>query len=467
MIPAITDQNRKWWILVAMGACGGLIMLDETVVALALPTMRGDLDMSQVAAHWVISIYMLVFTGTAAASGKIGDVVGFKTLFLAGSALFGLASLAAGAADNGTFLIAIRALQGLGAAAIFPATVAMVMIVFPEDQRGMATGILAAVGTSFLAAGPVIGGFLTEMISWRWIFWINIPIVIAVSAIVFAAWGDKRPEGESSRFDYRGLTTLVVGLTALVFAIMQGGDWGWTEPVIIACLAGGIVLLGLFVHIEARQRAPLIDVELFRSASFSACNLVIVAGQFSKIAIVVFGALLLQQKLDMSPAVAGLALLVSVVGFPFLSGPLGRLADKLGARPLVLVGMTIATAGVFWLAFAVDRDSYVLLLPGLILWGLGMPGVYAPTLRAMANSVAKEKQGQVGGIGVTGRLLGGTIGMSLSSTLLLATGSFEIVFLASALVMLAALAFAAFAIAGEPAAHPTSAHPRFHFWSHS
>jgi predicted MFS family arabinose efflux permease len=270
--------------------------------------------------------------------------------------------------------------------------------------------------------------------------------VAAIALIILVAWVDppRKPERES--FDFAGLVTLIAGLTLLVFAIMQGGTWGWTQAIILACLAGGIAVIALFVAIERRRGAPLIEVDLIANASFSACIFVIFVGQFSKIAIVVFGALYLQDKLGMSPLTAGLALLASVAAFPFLSAPAGRLADKYGARPLVLSGIALATLAMFWLGFAAAWDSYVLLLPGLIGWGLGMPLCYAPALRAMANSVPLEKQGQASGIGVTSRLLGGAIGMAVGSSLLVTTGSFEVVFLATAGVMLVAVLFGFFAI---------------------
>ena len=445
-MPAITDDNRKWWILIAMALGGGLIMLDETVVGVALPTLRKDLSMSAVAAHWVVSIYMLVFAGLAAAGGRIGDLIGFKTLVLAGTAIFGASSLAAGFSQSGAFLIAARAVEGLGAAIIFPATIAMVMLAFPKEQRGMAIGILAAIGTVFLGIGPLAGGFLTELVSWRWIFWVNVPVAAAIAAIVFLASADPPRDPDPQPFDGWGLITLVAGLTALVFAIMQGADWGWTNIAIAGCLFGGLALLALFAVIETRQKAPLINVDLFANASFSGCIFVIFAGQFSKIAIVVFGALYLQDKTGMSPLTTGFALLVSVAAFPFLSAPVGRLADKTGARALVLSGMTLATLGMIWLGVAVRWDSYVLLLPGLIGWGLGMPLCYAPALRAMANSVAMAQQGQASGIGVTSRLIGGVIGMAIGSALLAATGSFGIVFSVTAAVMATAVAFGWFAI---------------------
>ena len=432
----INDENRKWWILIAMGAVAGLIMLDETVVGIALPTLRRDLGMSEIASHWVVSAYFLVFTVFAAASGKLGDVVGFKNMLIVGVTIFGLASLVCGFAEGGAFLIAARAVQGLGAAVIFPGTVAMIMIVFPKDQRGMAMGVLAAIGTTFLAAGPLVGGFLTEIISWRWIFWINVPVVVLIMLVVLTAWVDLPRKTERPRLDWGGLATLVAGLAMLIFAIMQGATWGWANAIILA----------LFIVIESRREAPLIEVDLFRIASFTACSLVLFVGQFCKITIVVFGALFLQHDLAMSPLIAGLALLVSVAALPIMSAPVGRLADKLGARRLVLGGLTAATLAMVWIGVAAAWDSYILLLPGLVIWGVGMSFCYSPSLRAMANSVPAEKQGQTSGIGVTARLLGGTFSMAIGSTLLIMTGYFQVVFLTTAGIMLAALVVGWFAI---------------------
>jgi len=463
----INDRSRKWWILTAMGTCGGLIMLDETVVGVALPTLRRDLGMSDLASHWVISAYLLVFTGAAAASGKLGDVIGFKNLVIVGAAVFGLASLASGFAESGAFLIAACAVRGLGAAVIFPARFAMLIIAFPKEQRGMAIGILGAIGTTFLALGPLVGGFLTEIFSWRWIFWINIPIASLIVAIVLAAWEDPPRKGTHSSFDYAGLVTLAAGIGMLVFAIMQGSTWGWTQGIIPWLLAGGIALLSLFVLIELRRQVPLIEVRLFRSASFSACTLVFFVGQFSKMTIIVFGSLYLQDKLGMGPLIAGFALLAAVGGFPVFSAPAGLLADRIGARRPVLGGMALATLAMFWIGLTAGGDSYVLLLPGLILWGIGLPFCYAPATRAMANAVPTEKQGQIGGIAVTARLLGGTIGVAICSTLLIMTGDFQAVFLVTGAIMLAIFLFGWFAIEPGHGVLVPSAHHPTGAWSHS
>ncbi|HMB77159.1 MAG TPA: MFS transporter [Kiloniellaceae bacterium] len=450
---AAGPERRRWWILLALALAGGLIMLDETVVGVALPALQGDLGLSQVAAHWVINAYMLVFAALVAAGGRLGDLVGWGRLFPIGKAVFGLASLGAGFADGLAGLIIARILQGLGAAAIFPGTIAMVMVMFTPQERGKALGLLVAVATSFLALGPMVGGFLTELVSWRWIFWINLPVAATALLVAMAAWTAPPRRAARTAFDWTGLLWLVTGLSLLVFGLMQGTAWGWRAPAVIAPLLCGLASLGIFFRLELRRDEPLIAVALFRNASFSSCATMLLAGQFSKIALVVFGALYLQRDLAMSPLEAGLALLPSVAAFPLLSASVGHLSDRLPVRRLVLSGLTLASAAMLWIAVAATWKSYLLLLPGLLLWGGGMVFCYAPTMRAMADSVAPEMQGQCSGIGVTARLLGGTLGVALCGGLLTATGGFQPLFFATAAVMLLSLLFGVFSLVPNPKVH--------------
>ncbi|MEM7122884.1 MAG: MFS transporter [Pseudomonadota bacterium] len=437
----ISSESRKWWVLIALGAVAGLLLLDETVVGVALPSMRQDLGMTQTQAHWVISVYFLAFTAFAAVCGKLGDIIGFKNVVLVGGTLFGLASVVCGFASDGAVLIAARAVQGLGAAVLFPASMAMVAVAFPPEQRGMAIGVYGAIATIFMATGPLVGGLLTELLSWPWIFWINVPVVLGIIVVITFAWDDPPRDSERPRLDYAGLVTLVAGLGMVTFAVMQGASWGWTQPVILGLIVGGLVAIVLFVVIESRTETPLLEVDLFRSASFSATTLVLFIGQYCKLVVVVFGAVYLQDALGMSPLTTGFALLVAVAGFPILTGPVGRIADKHGARRPVLAGLAVATVAMAWLGVASTWDDYLLLLPGLIGWGLSMPFCYVPALRLIANSVAPEKQGQASGISATSRLVGGTAAVSISSTVVVATGSFAIVFLVTAALMLVTLLF--------------------------
>jgi EmrB/QacA subfamily drug resistance transporter len=445
-MPAIEADGRKWWVLVAMGAILGVILLDETVVGVALPTVQRDLGMSEVASHWVVNVYMLVLAAFAAAAGKSGDIVGHKTVVFAGLLIFGLASLACGFAQSGAWLIAARGAQGIGAAIIFPTSLAMITIAFPEHQRGLALGIFGAIGTVFLALGPLVGGFLTDVLSWRWIFWINPPIVLAIGLIVAMTWIEPPRTGASERIDWTGLVLLVSGLFSVIFATMQGPEWGWSSPLVAPLLAVGALLLCAFVIIERRTTAPLIEVTLFANPTFSACNLAILSAQFTKMAVFVFGALYLQDALDMTPLMAGLALLPTVAPQPFTAPLAGQAADRYGARWPTLGGLALMFVGLAWTGLAMPWNSYWLIFPGLLLWGLSMAFLFVPPQRAVMSSVPASEQGQAGGIAMSSQLLGATVGMAVCSTLFSMTGDYQVIFLANAAFTLVVMAIAWLAI---------------------
>jgi len=440
---AIVGENaRKWWLLGAMGAILGVVLLDETVVGVALPTIQQDLDMSEVASHWVVNVYMLVLAGLAAAAGKLADIIGHRILISAGLAIFGLASVACGFSESGTWLIAARGVQGIGAAIIFPSSLAMVTGAFSDQQRGLVLGIYGAIGTTFLALGPLIGGFLTDVASWRWIFWVNPPIVLAVTLIVIAAWVEPVPLHASRRIDWTGLVLLVVGLVMVIFAIMHGPDWGWANPIIWLLLVVGAVLLIAFVMIERRIIPPLIDVELFANPTFASSNLVIFCAQFSKMTVLVFGAGYLQDILKMSPLVAGLALLPTVAPQP-LVGPLaGHAADRLGVRQPLLGGLFFVLAGFVWISMAMAGQNYAWMFPGFLLWGFAMNFLWVPPRRAIMDAVSQDKRGQAGGVAMSSQLLGGTVGVAACSAVFTMTNNYQAVFLANALFVLVVLTVA-------------------------
>lgn len=432
MMPLSSNQRRRWWVLAAMGAILGVILLDETVVGVALPTIQSDLAMNEVASHWVVNVYMLLLAGLAAAAGKLGDVAGHGRVATIGLTVFGLASLACGFATDDGLLIAARGIQGVGAAVIFPASLAMVMIAFSEGQRGLALGIYGAIGTVFLALGPLVGGLLTDTLSWRWIFWINPPIVLLVALIVVTAWKEPPRDGSAARLDRTGLLLLVAGLSMSVFAIMQGPVWGWSAPAILVPLAAGITLLVAFVVFEHRTRTPLIEVALFSNRSFAASNLVIFAAQYSKMAVFVFGALYLQDTLGMTPLMAGTALLPTVALQPLTAPLAGHVVDRFGTRAPSLLGVGLLLAGTLWIGAAVSMSGYAGLFPGLLLWGLSMAFLFVPPQHAVMNAVPRHKQGQAGGIAMSAQLLGATIGMAVCSTVFSTTNEFRSVFLSAA-----------------------------------
>ena len=441
-MPWISTDNRKWWVLAAMGAILGIILLDETVVGVALATIRSDLAMSEIASHWVVNVYMLVLAGFAAAAGKLSDITGHKTLMTIGLMTFGLASIACGFAGNGAWLIAARGIQGIGAAIIFPTSLAMLTIAFPEQQRGLAIGIQGAIGTVFLAIGPFVGGALTDAASWRWIFWINPPIVLAVALMIAAAWIEPARDGAPERIDRTGFIFLVGGISMVILATMNGPDWGWSDPAIALLFVAGVALLVAFVSVERRKPEPLIDVRLFANPTFAACNLVIFAAQFTKMAVFIFGALYLQDILKMSPLMAGLALSPTVVPQPFTAPLSGQAADRYGARWPSLAGLILMLAGLAWIGIAMAWNSYLLIFPGLLSWGLSMAFMFVPPQRAVMGSVPPKKRGQAGGIAMSSQLIGATVGMALCSTLYSTTNSFQVVFLVNAAFTLVVLVVA-------------------------
>ncbi len=444
----ITEQNRRWWILGAMSGVLGLVVLDETVVGVALATIRSDLDLSQVVSHWAINAYLLTFTCFVAVGGRLGDRLGHGGLFLVGVAVFGLASLAAGIAQDGAWLVTARAIQGIGAAIIFPASWAMMARVFPLEQRGLAFGVQTTVGGVFMSLGPLVGGFFAEAISWRWIFWINLPVVVGIALVMLAAWSPSFEEERSSTskgrgsFDFFGLATLVVGLSALVIALMHGTEWGWAAPVTLAFLGAGIVLLGVFAVTEIRRPEPLIEIGLLRIPTFTGGNLVFFMFQFNKIAVFVFVPLYLQHVLHQSPIDAGLALVVAVLPTLATSLLAGRLTDRFGSRWPSLIGLLLNGWAVALVGFATAYDSYAMIVVPLVVWGATLPFISVCPRRALMGAVPKARQGEASGVNLTIQMLGGTVGMALCGTLLVATGDYRSLFLMTGALIFVVLVIA-------------------------
>ncbi len=430
----INENNRKWVILTIASLAFGLIMLDETVVAVSLPTMQHDLSMSILQSHWVINSYLLVIAGFIAVGGKLGDIIGYKTLFITGVLIFGVFSLAAGFSQNAAWILTSRALQGFGAAIIFPASMALLALTFPSNQRGMAMGIYGAIGSSCSALGPLIGGYLTTEVSWRWIFWINFPIIVLILLVFLAVWREPSLNTRRPRIDVFGLITLVIGISSLVLAIMQGAEWGWGSTTIIGLFIAAALFLIMFYIIELGVKEPLIEIDLFRNGTFSSSNLVIFTGQFTKIAVIVFGALYLQQILKMDPLKAGLALFPALVPIPIMAILAGNATDKYGARYPVLVGLLLAAVALFLMGLTAGTDRYLFLVPTLLLWGISVAWMFAPALVAVMNSVPIEKQGQASGIVLTAQIFGATIGLAILSAVLNELHSFRIVFILTSAV---------------------------------
>ncbi|MBW8060230.1 MAG: MFS transporter [Solirubrobacterales bacterium] len=425
----IGDANRRWWVLGATGGSLAIVLLDEVVVGVALPTIRDDLGMSQLASHWIVNAYMLALTAFVAAGGRLGDVIGHRPVFIGGAVVFGAASLASGLAASGEWLLASRAAQGAGAAALWSTGVAMTGMVFPAGERGRAFAYYTLGGTAAMLVGPFVGGLLTEFASWRWIFFLNLPVAAGVVWVTVAAWREP-PETATDRpsFDLPGLTSLSAVLLPLVLALMQAPDWGWGSPAVIVLLAAAAAALPVFLLVESRVSEPLIDIELFRRPTVVGANLVLLAAQFSKIAMIVFGALFLQDKIGMSPFEAGVAILAALAPVALTIRRAGRMTDEIGSRLPTLVGTATMTAGLAWVAIFASQESYPLLLPGLVLWGLSLPFFFTPPRAAVLDIVPLDKHGEAGGVLTTAQMLGGTLGVSLLGAVLVDSGSYSALF---------------------------------------
>jgi len=418
----ITEENRRWWTLGAMCFALFMMMLDNTVVNVALPSIQRDLHASLSALEWTINAYTLTLAVLLVTGGRLGDIFGRRRIFLIGVLVFGASSAVIGLAPNGTILVAFRAIQGIGAAFMMPATLSIITQTFPPEQRGMAIGTWAGVSAMALAIGPVLGGFLTQSVSWRAIFFINPPIALIAVGVTLFATRESRDETVDRTVDYAGIVTLTVSLAALVLALIEGNSWHWGSARIMALFAVAIVGVASFVRIELRSRAPMVDFSFFRSRSFLGSNLVAFFVTFAMFSQFFFLTLYLQNVLHYSPLQTGLRFLPSTILIIFAGPIAGRLSDRIGPRPLITLGLLLVSAALFIQSGITPNTGYGLLLPGFILMGIGMGLVMSPMSTAAMNAVDRTKAGVASGTLSMSRMVGGTFGVAVMGALVTAIG---------------------------------------------
>ncbi|MGA8333718.1 MAG: MFS transporter [Solirubrobacteraceae bacterium] len=422
----VNDENSKWWTLGAMCFALFMIMLDNTVVNVALPSIQHDLHASLAALEWTVNAYTLTFAVLLVTGGRLGDIFGRRRMFLFGVTVFGLSSLAIGFAPNDTFLVAFRAVQGVGAAFMMPATLAIITQAFPAEQRGTAIGTWAGVSALALAIGPVVGGFLTEYVSWRAIFFINPPIAVVAIAVTLFAARESRDETVGKTVDFAGIATLTVGLTALVLALVQSNSWHWGSARVISLLVLAALSLTAFVVIERRVKAPMIDFTFFRSRTSIGANTVGFLISFAMFAQFFFLTLYMQNVLHYSPLETGLRFLPSTLVIMVTAPLAGRLADRVGSRPLMTIGLAIVAAALFIESRVTIHSGYGLLLPGFVLMGLGMGLVMSPMSTAAMNAVDRSKAGAASGVLSMSRMVGSTFGVAVMGALVTTIGGSKI-----------------------------------------
>jgi len=422
----VTDENSRWWTLGAMCFALFMVMLDNTVVNVSLPSIQRDLHASLSALEWTVNAYTLTFAVLMVTGGRLGDIFGRRTFFLFGVVVFGFSSVAIGLAPNDTFLVAFRAVQGIGAAFMMPATLSIITQSFPAHQRGTAIGTWAGVSALALAIGPVVGGFLTQQVSWRAIFFINPPIAVGAVAVTLFAARNSRDETVDRTVDYAGIAALTVGLTALVLVLVEGNSWHWGSPRIIGLFAFALIVLVGFVQIERSVQAPMIDFAFFRSRTSLGANLVGFLITFAMFAQFFFITLYMQNILHYGPLDAGLRFLPSTVVIVIMGPLAGRLTDRVGPRPLMTLGLVIVAAAILIQSRITIHSGYGLLLPGFVLMGMGMGLVMSPMSTAAMNAVDRSKAGAASGVLSMSRMVGSTFGVAVMGALVTTIGRAKI-----------------------------------------
>jgi EmrB/QacA subfamily drug resistance transporter len=409
--------QRKWWTLAAVSFGLFMIMLDNTVVNVALPSIQRDLDADLSELEWIVAGYALTFASLMLTGGKMADAYGRRLIFVVGIVVFTLASLACGLADSGDQLIAARALQGAGAALMNPATLSIIAATFPPAQRGAAIGIWAGVSALALAIGPLVGGLLTEHLGWNWIFFVNIPVGVLGIAASFLLIDESR-DTTHERLDIPGLVTSGIGLFALTFALIEGNGHGWGSTAIIAAFAIALAALAAFVLLEMRQRAPMLPLELFRNRTYTGANAVILLVALAMFGVFFFVSLYMQNILGFSAVETGAAFLPLTLLIIVIAPIAGKASDRIGSRSLMTGGMLLIAIQLFYFSRLGADATFWDLLPGLLVGGAGMAMTMTPSAAAATRAVPVDKAGVGSAVLNAFRQVGGSLGIAIMGAIM-------------------------------------------------
>jgi EmrB/QacA subfamily drug resistance transporter len=412
-------STNPWVVLILICVAQFMVVLDATIVNVALPSIQKDLNLSEGNLQWIVNAYTLVFGGFLLLGGRAGDLLGRKRIFLIGLVIFTGASLLDGLASSEGMLIGARALQGLGAALISPAALSIISTTFAEGaERARALGVWAAIAIGGSAVGLILGGVLTQYFSWPWIFFVNVPVGIAAFVFSLRLIPESRDEHAQRSYDIAGAVTVTGGLMALVYAIVDAQSAGWGSAKTIGFFTLAAVLLAAFVVIELRAKAPLVRLSIFRIRSLLTANISMFLAASGIFAMFFFNTLYLQRVLGFGPLDAGLAFLPFTAGIMVSAGLASQFAPRVGVRPVAAVGMLLTTAGLLLLTQLPVDGSYVAdVLPALLLSSLGMGAVFMPLTLIATTGLNDEDQGLASGLFNTSQQIGGALGLAILSTL--------------------------------------------------
>jgi EmrB/QacA subfamily drug resistance transporter len=421
--PASAVRPRAGWTFAIVSVALFMVTLDNLVVTTALPTIRTDLGASIESLEWTVNAYTLAYAVLLLTGAALGDRFGRRRMFAVGVTLFTVSSALAAVAPSTNALVAARALQGVGAAIVTPLTLTLLSSAVPAEKRGLALGAWSGISGLGVALGPVVGGAVVDGISWHWIFWLNVPIGIAL--VPLAARFLNESHGPANRLDLPGIGLAGAGLLGIVFGIVRGQALGWTSTTILVTIGAGVILVAAFVAWEARAAAPMLPLRFFRNRAFAATNGTSLAMFFG-----VFGSIFLlsqffQTTQGLSPLAAGVRILPWTIMPMFIAPVAGLLSDRIGARPLMAGGLALQAIAMGWLAAVTTPDvAYTTLLAPFVLAGSGMALVFAPAANAVLSAVAPEEAGQASGATNAIRELGGVLGVAVLASIFTANGSY-------------------------------------------
>jgi EmrB/QacA subfamily drug resistance transporter len=400
-----------------MGAAVFVIANDFSAINVALPTMEADFHTNINTIQWVVNAYALTFGVLIVTGGRLADMFGRRVSFFVGAGIFALMSAAGGAAPTETWLIATRALMGVGGALMWPAILGMTFAILPEDKAGLAGGLIIGAAGLGNAAGPLIGGVLTDLASWRWIFFLNVPIAAFAVAVVWSSVHLSETETSDYQLDYKGIGAISIGLVSLLIALDQVDDWGWGDPRVIALLAIAVVLVAAFVPIERRAgRHALIPRAIIANRDFAASCVAILCMSATFFAALLYLPQFMEKELGFSPLEAGLGMLPALATFALVSFVAGPLYNRLGAKRLAVIGAGCMTAAAVLFALVGGDAGYGALVPGMIVLGIGIGSFYPTATTAGVTSVDDSQSSLAGGIIYMFQIAGGSIGLGLTTT---------------------------------------------------
>jgi EmrB/QacA subfamily drug resistance transporter len=422
-MPPATTTSRRIWTLVIVSLGLFMTVLDNLVVNVALPSIHRDLGASMQTLEWTVNAYVLAYAVLLLTGAALGDRLGRKRMFMIGISVFTAGSAAAALSPTIDFLIAARALQGVGAAIVTPLTLTLLAEAFPPEQRGLALGVWSGISGIGVAAGPLVGGALTQAASWHWIFWVNVPIGLALVPLAGARLLESR--GEAKQLDLPGVALVSTGLLGVVFGLVRSQTVGWGAAEVLISLAVGALLIVAFVLHELRTEEPMLPMEFFANRGFSVTNAVSLSMYFGMFGSIFFLSQFLQNVLHNTPLEAGVKLLVWTGAVMVVAPAAGLLSERYGSRAFMVAGLGLQAIALGWLATLASVDQgYLSMVVPFVLAGSGMALVFAPSANAVLASVRTAQTGQASGATNAIRELGGVLGIAVLATVFTSHGSY-------------------------------------------